>query len=113
MELESLDCNGVTVVIVIARGLIASNAAAFKQAAHKMIEANNRLIFDLGELEFVDSVGLGTLVGCLKRIRQKEGDIRICRASQSVIRIFELVKLNKVFQFFDSIDTAVASFSGK
>lgn len=111
MKLETFECDGITVVVFIARGLIASNVDVLKQAMPDLIGANTRFVFDLGDLEFVDSVGIGTLVGCLKQVRQKAGDIRMCRASQAVSRIFELVKLERVFQFYGSMEEAVTSYA--
>lgn len=111
MKLETFECEGVTVVVFIARGLIASNVDALKQAMPALIESNTRFVFDLGDLEFVDSVGIGTLVGCLKQARQKSGDIRMCRACEAVSRIFELVKLDRVFQFYGSMEEAVSSYT--
>jgi anti-sigma B factor antagonist len=113
MKLETFDCDGVTVVVFIAHGLIASNVDVLKQAMPGLIASNARFVFDIGDLEFVDSVGLGTLVGCLKQARQQAGDIRMCRVSEAVSRIFELVKLERVFQFYGSMEEAVNSFASQ
>lgn len=110
MNVEIIDLDGKTVVSISGRELMAGNVRNFKEAVAETLESRDKIVMDLGNLEFIDSVGLGALVTCLKRVRQRQGEIKLCRLSDSVGHLFHLVKLERVFQIFDSLDAALASF---
>ena len=110
MNVEIMDLDDKTVVSISGRELMAGNVRNFKEAVSETLESRDKIVIDLGNLEFIDSVGLGALVTCLKRVRQRQGEIKLCRMSNSVQNLFHMVKLERVFQIFDSLDAALASF---
>jgi anti-sigma B factor antagonist len=57
---------------------------------------HTRLAVDLSAVEFIDSSGLGVLVGSLKRLREEGGDLVLCGASPPVLRIIELTGLERL-----------------
>ena len=72
--------------------------------------AATMLAVDLSGVTFVDSMALATLAGAMKRCRQKGGDLRIFGLQQAVRIIFELTRMNRAFQVFETEAEAVASF---
>ncbi|WP_134738981.1 STAS domain-containing protein [Nocardioides sp. 503] len=66
----------------------------------------HRIVVDLGETTFLDSSGLGALIGGLKSARQSGGDLRIARVSPAVMTVFELTNLDRVLRARDSVDSA-------
>ncbi|OAH13010.1 STAS domain-containing protein [Streptomyces jeddahensis] len=68
-----------------------------------------RLILDLRRVTFIDSTGLGVFVGILKRIREREGALRLVIASQTVRKIFDLTSLYGVFPIYDSLGAALTA----
>jgi anti-sigma B factor antagonist len=79
-------------------------AAALKEAA---TDTSARLVVDLGEVHFIDSMALGALVQSMKHCRQQGGDLRICNLQQPVRIIFELTRLDRAFTLFESEEHAV------
>lgn len=69
------------------------------------------LVVNLQDVRFVDSTGLSTLVAGMKRSREKMGDLRICGLQQPVRMIFELTRLDKAFEIFNSEEEAVQAFT--
>ena len=67
-----------------------------------------RIVVDLEGVDFLDSTGLGVLVGGLKRLRSHHGDMVLVCTHQRVLKVFEITGLTKVFAIHDSLDTAVA-----
>jgi anti-sigma B factor antagonist len=65
-----------------------------------------RIVVDLGETTFVDSSGLGALIGGLKTARQAGGDLRVVRVSPAVLSVFELTNLDRILRPRTSVDTA-------
>lgn len=58
------------------------------------------IILDLEKVTFIDSSGLGVLVGALRRAREKGGAVRIICTRDSVLKIFRITGLDKVFPIF-------------
>jgi len=61
-------------------------------------------------VEFIDSSGLAAFVRLFKRVRIGEGDVRLCGLRPEVFKIFELTRLNRVFDIFETRAEAVGSF---
>jgi anti-sigma B factor antagonist len=72
-------------------------------------EGSYQLIVDMEGVEFLDSTGLGVLVGGLKRVRAHEGWIDLVSTQGRILRIFRITGLNKVFSIYDSVADAVAA----
>ena len=70
-----------------------------------------QLIVDMEGVEFLDSTGLGVLVGGLKRVRAQDGRIDLVCTQTRILRIFKITGLNKVFSIYDSVPDAVAAHS--
>lgn len=66
-----------------------------------------KLIVDLGGVDFIDSTGLGVLIGALKRVRSHDGDLHLVCHDDRIVRVFEITGLDKVFRIHDSLDAAV------
>ena len=67
------------------------------------------LILDISELDFVDSFGLGAVVGALKRLRQRGGELALVCPSRRIRRVFEICDLDRIMALHDSIDSASGS----
>jgi anti-sigma B factor antagonist len=77
----------------------------------KLVELVNaghyHLVVDMEGVDFLDSTGLGVLVGGLKRVRGHDGSLRIVCTQERLLKIFRITGLTKVFPIHDSIDEAV------
>ncbi|NLC97838.1 MAG: STAS domain-containing protein, partial [Actinomycetales bacterium] len=69
---------------------------------------NTRLIVDIEKVAFLDSTGLGVLVGALKRVRADNGSLDIVCTSERLLRIFDITGLDRVFQLHRSVDHVMA-----
>ena len=66
------------------------------------------IIVDLTTTDFLDSTGLGALVAALKRLRMKDGEIRVVCTSGHVRKVFEITSLDRVFPMHDTVEAARA-----
>lgn len=66
------------------------------------------LVLDLGGVDFIDSTGLGVIVGAAKRMRINDGELRIVCDQPHLNELFELTRLNRVFDFFPTVTAALA-----
>ena len=86
----------------------AESAPKFEQECKACIaEGHTRLVADLGELAYVSSAGLRTFVSVGKTLQGKGGALRICRMNGLVKQVFEITGLGRLFQVYDSVDTAL------
>jgi anti-sigma B factor antagonist len=67
------------------------------------------VVIDMSDLTFIDSTGLGVLVGALRRMRSHDGDLRIAAARSGIARVFGITGLDRVFELFPTVHEAVAA----
>ncbi len=65
------------------------------------------LVVDMEGVEFLDSTGLGVLVGGLKRVRAHEGSLRLVCTQERILKIFRITGLTKVFSIYGSTAEAL------
>lgn len=70
------------------------------------------LVLDLDRVEFIDSTGLGVMVGAAKRMRMIDAGFRIACSQAHLIQLFELTRLNEVFDLYESLEDALANIQG-
>ena len=66
------------------------------------------LVIDMEEVEFLDSTGLGVLVGGLKKVRAHDGSLELVCTQDRLLKIFRITGLAKVFVIHDSAEAALA-----
>jgi anti-sigma B factor antagonist len=64
------------------------------------------IVVNLEEVEFIDSTGLGVLVGVLKRIRGRGGSLSLVCQQEGLLRVFAITGLEKVFAIYATVDEA-------
>jgi anti-sigma B factor antagonist len=67
------------------------------------------IIVDMENVDFLDSTGLGVLVGGLKRVRAHDGSLQLVCTQERILKIFRITGLTKVFPIHASVDEAVAT----
>ena len=72
-------------------------------------DGGRRVVVDLEGLDFIDSAGLGVLVGGLKRARTTDGDLVLVCTSRSVLKVFEITGLTRVFELHGAREAAVGA----
>jgi anti-sigma B factor antagonist len=108
MEIEKKD--GVNVIITDER-LDALAAPKLKEIVKNMSEeAKTKLVIDLAKTKFIDSSGCGALVASLRTLLKNHGDLKIARPTPQAQTLFQLTRLHRVFEIFDSLETAIKSF---
>lgn len=90
------------------------SAPSLKTELARLSEAPGALVaLDLSEVTFLDSTGIGTLVGGLKKTRENGGNLVFFGARPRVKRVFEITGLLRVLPLFDNREAALASFKTK
>jgi anti-sigma B factor antagonist len=71
-------------------------------------KGTSRLVIDLSGVQYLDSTGLGVLIGGLKRARERDGDLRLICDNMRILRIFEITGLTKIFDIYSSETEALS-----
>ena len=113
MEIEVANDNGATIVRPAGDRLDIEAAGDFRARLLALIEQGNRhLIVDMKDVTFIDSSGLGALVSALKTLKRSSasGDVRLARVQAPVVSLLEIIRLNRVFTSYSSVEQAIESF---
>jgi len=113
MEIEEKKVGDVLVVLPREKRIDASVSTGFKGKMVDWInQGNRRIILDLSHVDFIDSSGLGAIISSLKTIGS-DGDLVICGVRETVMSLFRLTRMNRVFQIFTSEQEALREMAGR
>lgn len=101
----------ITVVRPGVERLTAVNAGTFKAEVCELVDAGaSLLVIDFEEVSFLDSSGLGALIGILKKIGHR-GDLTICGLGDELEHVFRVSRMNRVFTSYRDVAAAVESLN--
>jgi anti-sigma B factor antagonist len=84
----------------------------FSDLLHSLVDdGKTNVIVDLGKVKFMNSSGLGMLIGGLTTLKKAGGDLRICRADKKIESLLVVTKLITVFNHNESLDEAIESYN--
>jgi anti-sigma B factor antagonist len=113
MQLQQRHAGNVLVVKPLEKRIDAATATDLKQKMNEWIDAGNRrIVLNLSHVDFIDSSGLGAIISGLKKIG-KDGDLVICMVKETVMSLFRLTRMDRVFDIFKSEEDALAALSEK
>lgn len=85
-------------------------APRLRERLVELVDAGARnVVVDLGRVEFLDSTGLGVLVGALKRLRATNGTFGLVCAKEPLLKIFRITALDQVFPIYPSVEAATST----
>ncbi|MEL7099337.1 MAG: STAS domain-containing protein [Pseudomonadota bacterium] len=106
MELSSHTSEGMRIITVPDARIDAAVAIEFKDAMRGMIEdAPERLVLDLGHVNFIDSSGLGAIVASMKMLNG-ERSLALAAMTPTVAKVFKLTRMDTVFDIYETVDLA-------
>lgn len=103
---------GDVTVFALKGNLDALTAPTLKKEIEALLAARKiNVVFDLSDLELIDSSGVGAIVSLFKRVRTLQGDVKIARLQGQPAEIFKLLRLDRAFEIFDLKEDAVKRFN--
>lgn len=87
------------------------DAEIFRDELHKLIEkGKKKVVVDLGKVKFMNSSGLGILIGGLTTMKNADGELVICQADKKIESLLMVTQLIKVFDHYRTLEEAIAHF---
>lgn len=88
-------------------------APRLRERLVELVDAGARnVVVDLAGVEFLDSTGLGVLVGAMKRLRVANGTFGLVCSKEPLLKIFRITALDQVFPIYRSIEAATGDSDG-
>jgi anti-sigma B factor antagonist len=113
LKLGYYDKDGIEVVDV-AGEIDISTAPRLRDLLIELVSKNNyQLVVNMDKVEFLDSTGLGVLVGGLRRVRAHDGALDLVCTREPILKIFRITGLTQVFGIHQTVDQAIAAMKGR
>ena len=98
-------------ILSISGSLDAVTASELKGHIETLLsQTRTRVVVDLEKLELIDSSGVAAIVSLFKRVRSLRGDVVIGKLAGQPAEIFRLLRLDRAFDVFDDVESAIADF---
>jgi anti-sigma B factor antagonist len=110
LTLDTREVGRVTIVSCNGRIIAGGESESLLKHVTWLLRDRRAIVLHLGEVEFVDSSGLGAMVRSLTSTRQVRGDLKLCNVPDRIRKVLQLSQLTKLFETHESEETAVAAF---
>ena len=110
LKMESHTTEGVTIVTCHGRIVFGEEATELRETLKKLLATTRKLILNLSGVSYIDSGGLGTLVGVYSSARSSGADIKLTGLGQRLRDVLQITKLVTVFEVYDTEQQAIAAF---
>jgi anti-sigma B factor antagonist len=110
LKLSTKTIDGILIVDCSGRIVFGDESSLLRETVKKAISQNNRIILNLGEVNYIDSGGLGTLVALRTTAQNAGGTIKLTNLTKRVDDLLQVTKLLTVFDVYNSEAEAIESF---
>jgi anti-sigma B factor antagonist len=111
MTTSTRQSGNVTIVDISGRIILGEESAALRQMVCDLLsKGHKRILFNLGDVNYIDSSGLGHLVSAFTSVRKQGGELKLLNLTNKVHDLMQITKLYTIFDILDDEAAAVKSF---
>jgi anti-sigma B factor antagonist len=111
LKIDTREVAHVTILDVKGRIVLGEEIGELRAAVRSLVaDGKKKIILNLADVDYLDSSGVGELVGCFTTVRNAGGELKLLNLSQKVHDVLHVTKLYTVFDIRDNEFTAVKSF---
>jgi len=111
MELTSTQHGTVTVIRLKGNLMGGPDASLLNARLHELVESGRKhIVIDLSDVQFMNSSGLGLLIGGVSALKNAGGALKIAHASEKILSLITITKLGSVLQTYPTTEAALESF---
>lgn len=111
LKITSREVNTVTVLDLEGKLILGEECNALRQQVKQLLAANKKkILLNLGNITFIDSTGVGTLVSAFTSTKAQEGELKLVNLTKKFYETLQVTRLLTVFEVFTNEANALASF---
>ena len=111
LTINERNAGNVTILDLSGRITIGEGSVQLREAVRRLLEQGHKnLLIDLGQVDYVDSSGIGELVSCYTTTKNQGGQLKLLNLTKKIKVLLSITKLLTVFETFDDEGSALASF---
>lgn len=84
------------------------NGAVMELIKNNVESGSKKVLFNLGEMKFINSTGLGMLLTAVGKVRNAGGELSLCAAPDQMKKLLQMTKLESIFKSFDDEASAIS-----
>jgi anti-sigma B factor antagonist len=112
MKVSTRQIDGVTILDLSGRITLGEGSVQVRDAVRDLLgKGSKKILLNLGEVNYIDSSGIGELVSAFTTVRNQGGDLKLLNLTKKVHDLLQITKLYTVFDVKDDEASAVASFA--
>lgn len=112
MQLTEREDKGIAILQPKGKIMGGPDATVLREKIHDLVSDKKlRVVIDLAMVDWMNSNGLGILISGMTTLRDNEGDLKLANVTEKIQSLLTITKLITVFEAYDSVDDAVASFA--
>lgn len=111
LRMSTRQIDGITIVDCNGRIVFGEEAAALREMIKGILPQSPRIVLNLRDVSYIDSGGLGMLVGLYSSAHNAGGEVKLAALTQRVNQLLQVTKLVTVFDLSDTAEDAVKSFT--
>lgn len=112
MKIKTSERYGAVVIELKGNVMGGDDTKDFNELLHKLIQEDKKnVVVDLASVKFMNSSGLGMLIGGLTTMKKENGHLKLARVTDKIESLLIITKLITIFETFETTDSAVNSFN--
>ena len=114
MKMATRQIDGITILDLSGRIVLGEGSVQLRDAVKELLSKGQKhILLNLGEVNYIDSSGIGELVSAFTTVKNQGGDLKLLNLTKKVHDLLQITKLYTVFDVKDDEATAISSFSAK
>ena len=110
MEFTTTEKNGITVLHLSGKIMGGPEATEINEKINQLIDSDNKkIVIDLVNVDWMNSSGLGILIGAVTVLKNSDGILCLINVSERIKNLLKITKLDTVFEIYDNFDEAAAA----
>jgi anti-sigma B factor antagonist len=111
MTISTRQVGGITILDIGGRIVLGEESTSLRDVIRDLLKnGHKQILFNLGDVAYIDTTGLGSLVGAFTTVRKQGGDLKLLNLPEKFAGVMQITKLDKVFDIMNDEAAAVKSF---
>jgi anti-sigma B factor antagonist len=112
MTISTRQVGGITILDIGGRIVLGEEGASVRDVIRDLLNnGHKQILFNLGDVDYIDTIGLGSLVGAFTTVRKQGGDLKFLNLPEKFARVMQITQLYTVLDIINDEAAAVKSFS--